>query len=149
MRGSQGICTSMPTFTRTSPLPWAAKALADCPAYTEGYATYAQYAAFSYLDSVDSALLQAYRENEMLTNCAVILADIGIHYDGWTLEEMTDGLSSYGLEVNEAGAEGLYRQLQANPCAFQPYYVGYEELLAMRESAQQALGGSFAGRGVP
>ncbi|MBS6866166.1 MAG: DUF885 domain-containing protein [Ruthenibacterium sp.] len=126
--------------------PWR-KALADCPAYTEGYATYAQYAAFSYLDSVDSALLQAYRENEMLTNCAVILADIGIHYDGWTLEEMTDGLSSYGLEVNEAGAEGLYRQLQANPCAFQPYYVGYEELLAMRESAQQALGGSFAEEG--
>ena len=83
----------------------------------------------------------------MLTNCAVILADIGIHYDGWTLEEMTDGLSSYGLEVNEAGAEGLYRQLQANPCAFQPYYVGYEELLAMRESAQQALGGSCTEKG--
>ena len=34
-------------------------------------------------------------------------------------------------------------QLQANPCAFEPYYVGYHEIAAMKEDAQEALGDLF------
>ena len=37
-----------------------------------------------------------------------------------------------------------YRQLQANPCAFQPYYVGYEEIRALRRQAEEALGEDFS-----
>lgn len=34
-------------------------------------------------------------------------------------------------------------QLQANPAAFEPYYVGYHEIINMKEDAQQALGSRF------
>ena len=122
--------------------PWR-KALASNDAYTEGYATYAQYAAFQYLDSVDSTLLNVYWENEMVTNCVVVLADIGIHYDGWSLDDFVQAMNGYGFQLDAAGAAALYRQLQANPCAFQPYYVGYEEFAAMRRQAQHALGSAF------
>ena len=122
--------------------PWR-KALASNDAYTEGYATYAQYAAFQYLDSVDTTLLNVYRENEMVTNCVVVLTDIGIHYDGWSLDDFVQAMNGYGFQLDDAGAAALYRQLQANPCAFQPYYVGYEEFAAMRRQAQHALGSAF------
>ena len=64
------------------------RALASVPAYTEGYAVYAQYEALRYLEGMDPAVLEVYMENELLTYCAIILADIGIHYDGWTLRNL-------------------------------------------------------------
>ena len=102
------------------------KALSNINAYTEGYAVYAQYEALSYLDGVDQTLLEAYKENELATYCMIILADIGIHYDGWSVEEFKEFMEAKG-----------------NPAAFEPYYVGYHEIISMKEDAQQALGSRF------
>lgn len=118
------------------------KAVADVPAYVEGFAVYAQYEALDYLE-MDAELLDCYRENELLTYCAIILGDIGIHYDGWTLQEFTDYLNTLGFKIDSESAKPQYDQLWANPCAFEPYYVGYEEFAALREHAEEALGTSF------
>ena len=37
----------------------------------------------------------------------------------------------------------LYQQLQANPAAFVPYYVGYEEIANMKEEAQEECGNTI------
>lgn len=118
------------------------KAVADVPAYVEGFAVYAQYEALDYLE-MDAELLDSYRENELLTYCAIILGDIGIHYDGWTLQEFTDYLNALGFKIDSESAKPQYDQLWANPCAFEPYYVGYEEFAALRKQAEEALGTSF------
>lgn len=120
------------------------KALANIPAYTEGYAVYAQYESFRYLEGIDAALLEAYKENELASYCAIILADIGIHYEGWGLQEFSDFLTEMGFLLSEEDAKLQYAQLQANPAAFQPYYVGYHEIANLKEAAQEELGSSFS-----
>ncbi|MFR8033462.1 MAG: DUF885 domain-containing protein [Lachnospiraceae bacterium] len=119
------------------------KAILNNPAYTEGYATYAQYEAGRYLDGIDADWLQLYQENDLMTNCLVILMDIGIHYEGWSMEDMGSFLDDFGLGTDEESLEGMYRQLQANPCAFEPYYVGYFEIENLKEQAQESLGERF------
>ena len=119
------------------------KALSNINAYTEGYAVYAQYEALSYLDGVDQTLLEAYKENELATYCMIILADIGIHYDGWSVEEFKEFMEAKGFSLDDESIKTQYAQLQANPAAFEPYYVGYHEIISMKEDAQQALGGRF------
>lgn len=118
------------------------KAVANVSAYVEGFAVYAQYEALDYLD-IDPGVLDIYRENELVTYCAIILGDIGIHYDGWTLTEFTEFLNSLGFLVDEESAKPQYDQLWANPCAFAPYYVGYEEFAALRRTAEESLGDAF------
>lgn len=120
------------------------KALGSVPAYTEGYAVYASYEALNYLEGVSPAIVQVYKEQELLTYCLMILADIGIHYDGWTLTEFSEFFASHGIQFSEDAARMQYVQLQANPCAFAGYYVGYHEIKQIKENAQEALGGEFS-----
>ena len=119
------------------------KVLSNVPAYTEGYAVYAQYEALKELEGIDQALLDAYRENELISYCAIIVCDIGIHYEGWSIEEFTSYLNKQGFSLAGEDAQLQYEQLWANPCAFEPYYVGYEQFRALKEKAQDALGNQF------
>ena len=72
---------------------------------------------------------------------AVALSDIGIHYEGWNEEELADYLTSVGLNGEAAG--DLYQQLLVNPAVFLSYYVGYAEILELKEIAKKALGDQF------
>ncbi len=119
------------------------KAVANMPSYTEGYAVYAGYEALELLEGIDAALLDAYRENELITYCAVIVSDIGIHYEGWSVEEFADYMNQWGFQITGENARLQYEQLWANPCAFEPYYVGYEQIRTLKEQAQDALGDRF------
>jgi len=120
------------------------KALANVTAYTEGYAVYAQYESFQYLNEIDEALLEAYKENELASYGAIIVADVGIHYEGWSLEDFNSYLTLKGFSLDEDSLEEQYRQLQANPAAFEPYYVGYEEIANIKEDAKTQLGEKFS-----
>ena len=73
----------------------------------------------------------------------IILADIGIHYDGWSVEEFKEFMEAKGFSLDDESIKTQYAQLQANPAAFEPYYVGYHEIISMKEDAQQALGSRF------
>lgn len=119
------------------------KTIANSNAYTEGYAVYAQYYAFKYLDKMDQSLLEAVKENELISYDLIILADIGIHYEGWSLEDFSNFLTKQGFALDEEGMKGQYLQLQANPAAFEPYYVGFNEINTLKEKAQETLGDKF------
>ncbi len=119
------------------------KTLAGNSAYVEGYAVYAQYEAMNYLKDLDTTFLQMYRENELATYCAIILADIGIHDEGWSLTEFQRFFEQMGFSLDETGLQQQYTQLQANPAAFIPYYVGYHTIADIKEQAQSTLGSTF------
>lgn len=119
------------------------KVCANSNAYTEGYATYAQYESLAYLDSIDQDYLELTKANEIFTYCITLLADISIHYDGLTFEEFMASLEEQGLALGTSEGKELYLQLQANPAAFAPYYVGYFEFLDLKEKAQEELGDKF------
>ena len=120
------------------------KVLAGSPAYTEGYATYAQSLAGQYLTELDQDYLTLLWEEQMAGSCLIVLADIGIHYEGWSQQQMGAYFEEMGFALDALSLSLQYRQLQANPCAFQPYYVGYEEIRALRRQAEEELGEDFS-----
>lgn len=126
-----------------SSLPNWCKTMASSGAYTEGWAVYAQYYAFKYLSDIDQDLLEMIKLNELATYSAVIVADIGIHYEGWDFKQFKEYFSSLGLTANDDEMQEQYAQLQANPAAFEPYYVGYKEFATIKENAQEKLEDKF------
>lgn len=119
------------------------KAVADSSAYTEGWAVYAQYSSLEYLTDLDPAYIELFKENELATYCYTVLADIGIHYDGMTYEEFVEFMTPLTGGLDDENMVGFYKQLQANPSAFESYYVGYEEFAALKAEAEEALGNQF------
>lgn len=121
------------------------KVVASFPGYQEGYATYVELYALKYLKDVDSSIVQLQQNMTVYQNCMIALMDIGIHYEGWSLDDVKSFMESNGLD--RSAANDLYKQLQANPTAFLSYYVGYEQFADLKEKAKKALGDKFNDKG--
>lgn len=118
--------------------------------YSEGYATYVELIALNYLNQIeqDEDSEYSFEEDEVMLeqcytlfeNCLIALCDIGIHYDGWTVNDMEDFLSQY---TEMEYVQAIYDQLLGDPAGFLSYYVGCVEFLELRRSAQEELGSRF------
>ena len=106
--------------------------------FTEGYAQYASYFSYRYLTDLDPDLTQWFQLNSELNFCLSALADIGIHYEGWTIEDLQQKLGLLGDM-----AEPVYQQIRSNPGAFLSYGVGLLEIQLLRDQAETALGDQF------
>ena len=56
---------------------------------------------------------------------------------------MKDFFVSRGLSINDENCKKQYEQLQGNPVAFFPYYLGLIEILDLKDEAQEELGNRF------
>ena len=109
--------------------------------YGEGYATYAELISLNYLsDRLDPDLIRLEQCYAIFSNSLTALCDIGVHYDGWTLEELEDFCGRY---ITMEDGTDLYEQLLGDPAAFQSYYMGLIEFLELRREAKDALGEQF------
>ena len=109
--------------------------------YYEGWAVYAGYFALNYLSgSISQSSLLLYKFNEITIYDVILLCDYYIHYEGYSLTDIQNVMSQYGLN---ASGDGQYLQNWSNPCLFQPYYYGYHQMFDAREKAQDALGDNF------
>lgn len=108
--------------------------------YVEGYATYAELFGLNYVDELDEDIKKLYKNMNLSTMYLYALADIGIHYEGWSLEDLRAFMNSHGL--NGEVADQLYEPIQQNPATFSSYYVGYLEFNELRE-AMEKLGSNF------
>lgn len=113
------------------------------PAYTEGYAVYASYEALPYLGDLTPAFISAYKGNDIASYSLMILADIGIHHDGWSYDDFKEFIVNNGMVLEEEGLRQMFSQLQANPAVFQSYYVGYLEIMEIRDKIEKELGNQF------
>lgn len=120
--------------------PWR-NSLANYLGYTEGYATYVELYALKYLNGVSEDAVKLQQNMVVYQDCLVALADIGIHYEGWTEQETQSFLEENGLGITDISA--FYNQLQANPTAFISYYVGYVQLANLKTDAQDELKDKF------
>jgi uncharacterized protein (DUF885 family) len=120
------------------------KAIAGNLGYTEGWAVYAEYMAYGYAETdMLPEINEFMRIMDVETYMAIIIADIGIHYEGWSLEDFSDYMTEIGFTMGPDDMENQFKQLQANPCAFEPYYVGYLQILDLRLQAEKELGDKF------
>ena len=123
--------------------PWR-NSMASFLGYTEGYATYTELYALKYLDGVSADAVKLQQNMVVYQDCLIALADIGIHYEGWTKEDLSNFLEENGLGVSDVS--DFYNQLQANPTAFLSYYVGYVEIANLKKDAQEELKDKFNDR---
>ncbi|MFR5913430.1 MAG: DUF885 domain-containing protein [[Clostridium] innocuum] len=123
--------------------PWR-NSMASFLGYTEGYATYTELYALKFLDGVSADAVKLQQNMVVYQDCLIALADIGIHYEGWTKEDLSNFLEENGLGVSDVS--DFYNQLQANPTAFLSYYVGYVQIANLKKDAQEELKDKFNDR---
>lgn len=111
------------------------------PGYVEGWATYGEMFAFSYggLDLDTAACLQL--ERSILLSLYAE-ADIGIHYENWSLADLEDFFSGYGIGDSQT-MEEIYRYIVMTPANYLKYYCGYLEFAMLKEEAEKKYGDTF------
>lgn len=103
--------------------------------YTEGWATYAEM--YSYrLYGLDDISSTYYMHTNALNLSLYARLDIGIHYDGWKLEEIKSFLSQFGI-TEEATACAIQTAILEAPANYLKYYIGYLEFCELKEKALQ------------
>jgi uncharacterized protein (DUF885 family) len=113
----------------------------DVLAFEEGYATYVELLSYDYV--LDDDVASFYRNNQIYSYCVIALADIGIHYEGWDLDDFKEFFTNSGYSLSDSSLQSQYHQLQNNPGIFLPYYVGFIEINNLKEDAEESLGENF------
>lgn len=70
-------------------------------------------------------------------------ADIGIHHDGWSLEDTIEHFAAYGIE-DEAVIAEIYQYILGDPANYLKYYVGYLEILELKKEYMKQKGNEFS-----
>lgn len=108
--------------------------------YLEGWGLYAELYSYE-LTGLDDDVAKFCRLGSCLSYDIYCLADIGINYDGWDLNDTKDFVT--GLGYSNDIAKEIYETLIGDPCAYLTYYVGYLEFIEMRDYAISELGTSY------
>ena len=102
--------------------------------YTEGWATYAEMYSY-HLSGLDETTALYHMHSNSLNLALYATIDIGIHYDGWTLEELQSFLKNYGI-TDQATVVAIQTAILEAPGNYLKYYIGYLEFLELKEKAQ-------------
>lgn len=109
--------------------------------YTEGWATYVEMMAYDYYDYEEDVFSKIERINAELNLLISARVEIGVNYEGWTLEETEDYLSDIGMDGSVA--EDIMNYVIAEPVNYQMYCTGWLEFEELRTYAQEKLGDRF------
>ena len=126
-------------FTNTDPDP--IRNVLNYSGYVEGWATYAEMCSY-YLSPLSKPHATLLQKNNSIILGLYATADIGIHYDGWTLENTVEHFSAYGIEDEEIIAE-IYEYILGDPANYLKYYVGYLEILELKKEYMTKKGDDF------
>lgn len=127
-------------YASTDPEP--IRSLLDCGGYTEGWATYTEMISY-YFSGLpkDEASLRQHNASVLLGLYA--LADIGIHYDGWNLNDTVSFFRDYGIQ-DTATISQIYDLITADPANYLKYYIGYVEFMELKKEAMKKWGDDFS-----
>ncbi|MCI8632375.1 MAG: DUF885 domain-containing protein [Lachnospiraceae bacterium] len=117
--------------------PEPIRALLSFSGYQEGWATYVEMMSYDYYDFEDPGFATLERINGELNLLVSARLEIGINYEGWTLEETQTYLSDNGYDAS--AAEGVMEYVIAEPANYQMYCTGWLEFEELRGYAETAL----------
>lgn len=110
--------------------------------YLEGWATYAERYMYKLLDGYNKDVIDYYLYQEEFQSAIYSRLDMGIHYNGWTLEETHAFLSKYyNLTIEQTQA--TYERLIEVPNNSQYYYFTYFKLVDLYDKVSSAMGDNF------
>ena len=91
--------------------------------FVEGWATYVEFQSYHYagLDNDVATILEL---NQDATLSLYASTDIGIHYEGWTLEDRKNFWNNYGI-TNDDAIESIFELIVEEPTHYLKYYIGF------------------------
>lgn len=110
--------------------------------YAEGWATYVEMQSYYYAD-IDKELAAFLQKNQSAILSLYATTDMGIHYDGWSLEDTIDFFGTYQITDKEAITE-IYQLIVEEPAHYLKYYIGYLEFLNLKEYAMESYGEEYS-----
>ena len=127
-------------FSSKNPDP--VRSMLDFGGYVEGWATYCEMMAY-YLSplSKNEALLCQKNSSAFLGLYA--LADMGIHYDGWSRMDTLSFFRDYGINDTNTINE-IYELIIGTPANYLKYYLGYLEFLDLKKDISKVAGKGFS-----
>lgn len=116
-------------FASTKPHPL--RNILSFGGYVEGWATYTEMMSYylAPLSKKEQTLLQ---KNTSIILGLYALADMGIHYDGWTLEQMIHFFKDYGISDTQTLQE-IYQLIIGTPANYTKYYLGYLKFYTLKK----------------
>lgn len=116
-------------FANTNPDP--IRTILNFGGYVEGWATYAEMCSY-YLAPLTKDQATLLQKNSSIVLGLYTLADIGIHYDGWSRENAIAFYKKYGIG-DEDNINRIYDLILGSPGNYLKYYVGYVEFLELKK----------------
>ena len=107
--------------------------------YTEGWATYVEYYAYG-LGLDDANLAKVMELNSAVSLGVQAYVDMGVHYLGWDEKQVAEYLNYYGLE---SYTQEIFEIVVEEPGNYLSYFIGYMEMMNLRETAEEAWGENF------
>lgn len=118
------------------------RSILDFGGYVEGWATYAEMMSYymAPLSKNEATLLQ---KNSSVLLGLYALADMGIHYDGWTVTDTAAFFKDYGItDVN--AIKNVYELIVGDPGNYLKYYLGYLKFFNLKKEIARELGEEFS-----
>lgn len=127
-------------FSASEPDP--IRSILDFGGYVEGWATYAEMMSnyLAPLPKTEASLLQ---KNNSVILGLYALADMGIHYDGWSVTDTVRFFSDYGINDPNA-VQSVYKLIIGSPANYLKYYIGYLKFYELKKEMADALGNQFS-----
>lgn len=111
--------------------------------YSEGWATYVEYYAYTLNNGLEPELGELLQHNSAFTLALYAILDINIHYEGWDLKQVQDYLNNYFRISDSSVITTIYYDIAENPANYLEYYVGYLEIHNMQSEAKKTLGSRY------
>lgn len=127
-------------YEATNPDP--VRSLFDFGGYVEGWATYAEMCSY-YLTPLPKEQAALIQKNSSIILGLYALADMGIHYEGWSKMDTVSFFSNYGI-TDGAAAERIYELIIGSPGNYLKYYIGYVEFMELKKQWVDKYGDSFS-----
>lgn len=126
-------------FSASEPDP--IRSILDFGGYVEGWATYAEMMSYylAPLPKTEASLLQ---KNNSVILGLYALADMGIHYDGWSVTDTVRFFSDYGINDPNA-VQSVYKLIIGSPANYLKYYIGYLKFYELKKGDGRCPGKSI------
>lgn len=119
--------------------------------YLEGWALYVEFLSFDYASDLlreqgleqDALRAQVEKYNRSLQLCLYSMLDIMIHYEDASFSHIAEILEHFGI-TDTASAQTIYTYIALEPCNYLKYYLGYLELLSLRDTAAELWGAEYS-----
>lgn len=117
--------------------------------YVEGWAMYTELNSYDYAIRLTKDtqpeteyIYTADKLNRQIQLCLYSLLDVIIHYEGASYERVCEILKAMGF-TDEKGMRAVYEYIVEEPCNYLKYYLGYLEIMELKEAAKKLWGASY------